>query len=145
MSKLDDVNWHTGGDSFPAGVPPENGATHIGFFVAWAVTRGHWGHLLPSSADASLQRLREGQLSGRRFVLDECDGKLLTEMFSAEAVPFVDKYYTSRYLKDYRQQLTGGLASDYLVEDTPQNFTRIAALIDERHEAWKKPPWWKVW
>jgi hypothetical protein len=39
VTKLDDVSWHLGSDSFPDGLPEENAATHIGCFVAWAIKR----------------------------------------------------------------------------------------------------------
>lgn len=36
--KYDDSTWHTDGD-FPADLPPEAGATHIGMFMAWALAQ----------------------------------------------------------------------------------------------------------
>ncbi|WP_265102660.1 hypothetical protein [Acinetobacter sp. 'aerobic (ED)'] len=32
--KYDDASWHYGGD-FPADLPQEAGATHIGMFLTW--------------------------------------------------------------------------------------------------------------
>ena len=37
--KYDDWSWHSGRE-FPAGLPPEAGAIHIGMFVAWALLHG---------------------------------------------------------------------------------------------------------
>jgi len=34
--KYDDASWHYDGE-FPADLPPEAGATHIGMYLAWCL------------------------------------------------------------------------------------------------------------
>jgi hypothetical protein len=144
MSKLDDAAWHQNGDSFPEGVPEENAATHIGCFVAWAIGRDLWGRFLPAKAGPAIEAVAQGRLSGRSFVLQECDGKLLGEMLNEEGAAFAEKYYPT-YIKDYQQVLAKGLSSDYLVDDNDANQHRIAAVLDQRFAHWKRGPWWKFW
>src|SRR5262249_35589519 len=113
MAKLDDVSWHAGGDYFPPGLPDENGATHIRFFVTWTIRNDQWSNFLGPAIAAGIEAVRSGQLSGREFLLQQCDGKLLTEILEA------------------------GLTSDYLVEDTETNYRKIAVVIEQRFNDWR--------
>jgi len=144
MAKLDDVSWHLNGDSFPEGLPEENAATHIGCFVAWAIKRGLWDRDMFETSSQAIEAVAQGRLSGRSFLLQECDGKLLSQMLNAEAEAFAEKYYPT-YIKDYQQVLVKGLASDYLVEDNAANQLKIDAVLDQRFAHWKRGPWWKFW
>lgn len=144
MAKLDDVSWHLNGDSFPEGLPEEAAATHIGCFVAWAIKRGLWDRAMFETSSQAIEAVAQGRLSGRSFLLQECDGKLLSQMLNAEAEAFAEKYYPI-YIKDYQQVLVKGLASDYLVEDNAANQLKIDAVLDQRFAHWKRGPWWKFW
>ncbi len=148
MSKLDDISWHFGSDEFPPGLPEENAATHIGFFVAWAIRYDCWGDFLGANAAANVAAVKDGLLSGRTLVLEQCDGKLLTEMLKADIIPFAASYYEKQYLSDYQRVLVTGLQSDYHVDDSEANYQKMASVIGQRHEKWlarTKKPKWKFW
>lgn len=156
MAKLDDASWHYGGDEFPEGMPDEHGATHIGMFAAWAIANGMWGDFLGSGARDAIEAVRARRISGRSFVLEQCDGKLLSEMLTPDGARFAEAYYPKHYMRDFQTTLAAGLPSDYHVEDTWANYDKLAARIAERFEASKsvriaerfegpKKPWWKVW
>ena len=144
MAKLDDVSWHLNGDSFPEGLPEENAATHMGCFVAWAIKRGLWDVTMFDGSGQAIEAVAQGRLSGRSFVLQECDGKLLSQMLNAEGEAFAKKCYDP-YIKDYRQVLVKGLDSDYLVEDNAANQQKVDAVLDQRFAQWRRGPWWKFW
>jgi hypothetical protein len=144
MTKLDDASWHYGGDEFPEGVPEEHGATHIGMFAAWAIANGLWGNFLGPEASVAVEAVRARRISGRSFVLEQCDGKLLSEMLSPDGARFAETYYPKQFMRDFQRTLTVGLPSDYHVEDTWSNYDKLAACISNRFEASRKP-WWKVW
>jgi hypothetical protein len=41
MGNIDRADWHYGGgDLYPKELPPENGGTHIGMYLAWIVQHG---------------------------------------------------------------------------------------------------------
>jgi hypothetical protein len=41
MGNIDRADWHYGGgDLYPKELPPENGGTHIGMYLAWIIQRG---------------------------------------------------------------------------------------------------------
>ncbi|WP_156374309.1 hypothetical protein [Pseudorhodoferax sp. Leaf274] len=80
MPKLDDASWHSGADNFPEDLPEESAATHIGFFVAWAIKNGLWGRLPGTDWSDAVQQVRNEVTSGRNFILQEYGGKFLSEM-----------------------------------------------------------------
>jgi hypothetical protein len=145
MPKLDDASWHYGSDEFPDGIPEANAATHIGMFVTWAIANRLWGDFLGEAALPAIQAVRERKMSGRDFVLEQCDGKLLSEMLTADATAFSQKYYPKAYMRDFQAILSAGLPSDYHVQDTRANYEKLAMRINERFEAWKRKPWWQFW
>ena len=145
MVKLDDLSWHVGCSEFPYGVPEENGAVNIGFFTAWAISKGLWGNSIPSDSADFVEAVRRRRLSGARFVIEHCDGKLFSGMLTAEGAAFAQSYYNRHYLRDYRALLVQGAVSDYAVEDTWANYDRMATRISERHHTWRNKPWWKFW
>src|ERR1700682_5338677 len=118
MAKLDDASWHYGSDEFPEGLPEDNGATHIGIFVAWAIASGLWGDFLGATAQHAIEQIRNRHMSGRSFLLEHCDGKFLSEMLNPEGARFAEAYYPKRYMRDFQTILAVGLSSDYYVEDT---------------------------
>jgi hypothetical protein len=145
MPKLDDVSWHLGGGEFPEDAPEENAATHIGFFVAWAINRGIWRVSPDPNESIAVQRVKDRIITGRTFLLEECDGKLFTGMLNKEGGIFAQKYYPRAYDKDYHSSLVVDLASDYLVVDSWHNYERIAEVIERRYAKEEQRAWWKIW
>jgi len=111
MPKLDDASWHSGADDFPEDLPEENAATHIGFFVAWAINKDFWGSFPDSEWSGAVQQVRDQIISGGKFLLQECDGKLLSEMLEGEGRMFAQEYYPKAYLKDFHKTLVSDLQS----------------------------------
>ena len=138
----DRADWHYGGD-YPEGLPPENGGTHIGMFLAWAIMNGLEGEFHREESPASLAAVRARQMTGRQFLFKECDEKFWGEDLSAEGNAFAKYYYDGTeeqggpYFEDYESALVGDLPSMYHVEDTWQNYDQIAAVINRRFEEWK--------
>lgn len=145
MSKLDDMNWHLGGGEFPPDLPEENAATHIGFFVAWAINTGLWGASKSTDESHAVQRVRDRIITGRTFLIEQCDGRLFPERLNKEGCAFAQRYYEREYFKDYRRTLIVDLDSDYFVEDNWGNYDRIAEVIDGRYTKEKEKPWWIFW
>jgi len=138
----DRADWHYGGD-FPKDLPPENGGTHIGMFLAWAINHGLEGELHRESSQASLQAVRERRMSGREFLFQECDEKFWDEDLNEEGNAFASWYYQgegadSPYLADYERILGEEVESLYHVADTWQNYDRLAPAIDLRFEEWQR-------
>lgn len=139
----DKVDWHYGGN-FPADLPPENGGTHIGMFLAWCIINGLSGELHDEESPDALTAVRERRMTGRDFLQQMCDEKFWEEDLNEEGNRFAKQYYSGPdgkgygdYIEDYESLLAPGLASTYHVEDTWESYDRIAQRISERHMAFK--------
>jgi hypothetical protein len=138
MGNIDRADWHYGGD-FPAGIPAENGGTHIGMYLAWIVERDLASPRLLKEAGPSLQLLRERKITGRRLLLSALDEKFFDALLTQTGRDFTRDYYeTDVYFADYDSTLAGGLPSTYHVEDSWENYDRIAGVIDQRFARWQQ-------
>jgi hypothetical protein len=135
MGKLDDASYHMGADDFPDDAPEENGATHIGMFLTWAIRKGLFA--CPDAPPEAVEAVRTGEMSGRDFVLEQYYGKLLSECFTAAGAAFAARHYEA-YLADFGRLLGKGLRSEYLVEDSPANYEIISKTLDQRWEAFRQ-------
>src|SRR5262245_58059328 len=138
--KYDDASWH-GGEEFPAGLPPEAGATHVALFLAWALFAelGSDYHLLDSEEE--LERLRARKLTPGQYFLAVCDGKLTDEDFSAEGNDFALGYYqqgVAGFIGDYQEYLAKGLPTEYHVADTWANYDKLKPVLDRRLANWRR-------
>ena len=144
----DRADWHYGGD-YPADLPPENGGTHIGMFLAWAIHRGLAGALLTTEAHEAVEAVKARRMTGRTFLFEICDEKFWEDDLNAEGNEFAKVYYEKDiYINDYQRTLGTGLPSLYHVEDTWENFDRLRQVIDERFNRWRANrgrPWWQFW
>ena len=55
--KYDDASWHYDGN-FPADLPDEAGATHIGMFLCWIIMRRMEGDFLKEQSTSALEGVR---------------------------------------------------------------------------------------
>ena len=131
MASIDNADWHCGADDFPEDAPEENGATHIGWFVRWAIGRGLFVKE-EDTPDEMIEAVRTGSTSGRDFVLEQLDGKLGSGDLSEEGQAFAEAHY-DQYLGDVGElSLELNLDSAYYVEDSEENYRKMATALDER-------------
>ncbi len=131
----DKAKYHYDGD-FPKDLPRENGGTHIGMFVAWAIHRGLVSPELAAEAPEEIQAVLARQKTGRELIFSYLDESVGDDELNDEGQAFGKSYYASNtYGKDYEKLL--GRDSCYRVEDTWENFDLIAAMIDKRYVKWK--------
>jgi hypothetical protein len=141
----DKAKWHFEGD-YPEDLPPENGGTHIGMFLAWTILNGLEGEPHRKESKRDLTRVRNRKMTGRDFLFRNCDGVLTEEDLNDEGNAFARSYFADpdrggygKYMADYAKALdTAALPSEYHVEDTWENYDKLAALIDRRYAAWRK-------
>jgi hypothetical protein len=141
VSKYDDAEYLF--LEFETELDNEAAGTHIGMYLAWAAQRD----LLASSAHADLERLRARQISGRKFLFDHCDGKLMAEDFSFAGKAFADWYYERGFVADYQRVFkadfpsSGHPTDDFCgIPDTWGNFDRMARVLDRRYAQWLARP-----
>ncbi len=137
MANIDRADWHYGGN-YPAGLPAENGATHIGIYLAWIIHRGLASKALIQLGGETYERVLKRKATGRELLIEELDEKFFDRLLNREGKAFTTAYYeTNEYLADYDQVLGGELESLYHVEDTWDNYDKIAPVLDERLRAWR--------
>jgi hypothetical protein len=131
MASIDRADWHYGADNFPEDLPEENGATHMGWFVRWAIGRRLFVKE-DDTLDEMIEAVRAGTISGRVFVMDQLDGKLWPRDLSEEGLAFAESQY-DEYLGDVGNlAVTLDLDSPYHFEDNEENYRKMAAVLDER-------------
>ena len=113
-------------------------------FLAWAIMNDLEAESHRKESPAAVAAVRAKQMTGRQFLFKQCDGKFWEEDLSDEGNAFAQFYYGADgtfgpYLADYEAVLVGDdLASSYHVEDTWQNYDKIAAVISRKFEDWKQ-------
>lgn len=122
-------------------LPNEAGATHIGMFMAWLVIHNLISEDIWEEAAEEIEKVKSREITGRDFVVDICDCKLLDQELSEEGNEFAAWYYETKYMEDYcqvfeiTQDTTVGLCS---IEDQWENFDKLAPVLDRRLDEWKK-------
>lgn len=87
-----------------------------------------------------LEAVRQRKMTGREFLVNQCDEKFWDEDLNEEGLAFTQSYYdddTHGYLYDYTNTLAQDLPSLYYVEDTWENYDRIERLITAAYLKWK--------
>ncbi len=135
--KYDDASWHYGGD-FPKGLPDENGATHIGMFLAWIIERDLVSDELRADAAAELARVRRRKMTGAQFLMTVCDEKLSSHDLSPEGNRFAKAYFMKEYVQDYADLFEPESPSLYELDDTWKNYDRLRPVIEARYAAFGK-------
>ncbi|MCK4663160.1 MAG: hypothetical protein KAT68_09865 [Bacteroidales bacterium] len=139
---IDRIDWHSGGD-YPEDLPHENGGTHIGFYISWILNNYLHGELHRES-ETDLKHVKKvinREITGLDFLISQCDEKFWDEDMNEEGNAFTEFYYsnekTSRFYDDYSNTLAQKLESIYHVENTWNNYDKLAKVIDKRYSDWK--------
>ena len=141
----DHIQFHTEED-YPADLSAEHAATHIGMYFQWAASQGLinpvWQNAPETAADFTA--MLAGRFSGAQFVLKHLDGALITDDFTELGRRFSDFYYDDEeegygaFMQDYMTTLnTPQLDSFYHVEDTPENFAKLAPVFQTAFDRWQ--------
>lgn len=137
---IDRMDWHYGGD-FPQGLPNENGGTHIGFYLTWIIQQNLAGEFHQEESSEELRLVQARELDGREFLINMCDEKFTDEDVNSEGYAFTEYYYEAEdggFFDDYEHVLMGDLPSIYHVENSWENYDKIAPVITKAYEKWKK-------
>lgn len=136
---FDRMDWHYGGD-YPEGLPNENGGTHIGFYLAWLIQNDLIGEFHLEESIDELTAVRERKMDGRTFLIAMCDEKFTDEDVNDEGLEFTEFYYQAEendFFDDYERILAQGLPTVYHVENTWENYDKIAPVMTAAFHNWK--------
>jgi hypothetical protein len=143
MANIDRADWHYGAENYPPGLPPENGGTHIGIYLSWIIHRDLGSAQLRKYAGEALKAVKERSMTGRQLLFSELDEKFFPGLLTKLGKDFTRDYYDNdAYMEDYVEVLCNELPSVYHVEDSWENYDKIAAVIDRRYAGWQngEPP-----
>jgi len=116
--------------------PNEEGGTHIGLFLGWAIRRG----LANPELSAFKGALEAGETRGRAVLFDRCDGKLLASDLTEQGAAFVSDYYAQHYVRSYIQAFgLGDPTADELadVPDDDASQRTVDAFLDIAFRNWR--------
>ncbi|MGB7158514.1 MAG: hypothetical protein WBD40_10645 [Tepidisphaeraceae bacterium] len=134
---VDKLEWHASADDFPITVTRKSGATHIGMFVDWALSRSLMSEQISRFSPLRARLFRCGIISGRTFIAWFCDGAFSSgNHLNTEGHDFTEAYY-DRYLADYEAIFAGEYATIYHVAYSQTNRRAVANLLDDRLAAWQ--------
>lgn len=137
----DRIDWHSG-NNFPKELLPENGGTHIGMFIAWAIDNNLIGLLHRENSKSSIQKVKNRELTGTQFLIKECDSKFWNEDLNEEGNKFANFYYANKdgygqYVDDY-SIVFNNYETLYHVEDNWKNYNKIEPIITRRYKEWMR-------
>lgn len=136
----DKIYWHSEGD-FPKELSFENGGTHIGMFLAWSIINGLVGTQHVESSKESVNKVKGRIMTGRDFLIKECDAKFWAEDLNEEGNDFAKYYFGDEngygmYVDDYSGTFNN-YETLYHVEDNWSNYDLISSVISKRYNDWK--------
>lgn len=119
----------------------EAGATHIGMFMAWMILHEMVSDDARQTNAEALAKVKAREMTGAEYVIDMQDCKLFDDDLNDLGNEFAASYYESGYYADYAEAMgvDNDTADDFCrVEDTWANYAKIARVLDQRFDAFKK-------
>ena len=148
LSKFDDASWHYDND-YPIDLEEGNASTHIGMYLKWCINNNLISAELQDGAQAEIEEVKKGKISGATFLNDNCDGKFLAADLNDIGKKFTNDYYEGEsnfskrygfYLDDYSNVFENIIKENsvYHLEDNEANYQLIKVKLDERFNEWKE-------
>jgi hypothetical protein len=124
--------------NFPTVLPIEQAYVHIGMFMGWMLDNELYSEMFEEEEGHQLIRFQRREVTCS-LLSAMWDGDLGEDLFNEEGNAFSVHYYQSgMYRKDYQKNLAEHLPSFYHVQDTWENYEKMAEIIQQRYEEWKK-------
>lgn len=142
---IDRMDWHYDGD-YPNNLPKENSGTHIGIYLAWIIMNNLESKELQESSKLAIQKVRERKITGRDFLISECDEKFWDSDLNEDGIRFTKFYYENTvdqnkskksYFEDYETILGKQYDTLYEIKDSWENYDLMANIIDIRYREYK--------
>ena len=128
---IDRIDWHSGSDNFPKNVPEKNGGNHIGYFMEYLYKH----EFLPNSPDNAVEeyeRVKNGEVSGLEFLIENCDEKFWDIDTNEEGLKFTNYIYDC-YLSNVENVLGHNpYEHNYSIED----YKKIEKWLDQQFSIW---------
>jgi hypothetical protein len=133
---LDKMKWHAEGEAFPAGLPREHAATHMGMFLAWAIAN-HLAGDKHAAENPLVRRLQERALTPGEYFRQVCGEWLQDVDFNTRGEAFADALY-DEYLYEYGYLFACDLDSLYHAPDDWETYDLVRETLDWLLDKWAK-------
>ena len=99
---------------------------HIAFFLTWLIRHDSLGEIhLEDSEKNDIEAVKSKTMTGTEYLINNCDMVLCREDISANALPFVDSYYDTKYMDDYGEYTKDKVLSTVFSWDDYEGFEPI--------------------
>ena len=106
-------------------------SAHLGFFIKWMLIKHYENEEEFDGDEMSIALVRQGTLSGTDFLLDVCDGKLLSCMIADDWIQDLYDYYEHSYLEDYTSWMDLQGYELYSFQEIREAYDSFAAYIED--------------
>ena len=133
----DNASYHYDGD-WPEGLEKKQAYVHTGFYIGWIITRNLHSRSFAEHHASEIDAFKRRQMTGPE-VYEKIGGLFTSDMLSEEGHAFTEAYFHLKkgwYLKDYGHLLADVHPTAYHVEDTWNNYERMATRIDQQYDYW---------
>lgn len=118
-------------------------------YLNWIIENDLIGEFHINESKDGIEKVKSGQMTGRDFLFDYCDGKFWDECLNETGLKFTEKYYSSdEYFVDYTKSLKLNSDTIYQVEDNAENYKLVRAILDKRFYVWNeknRKRFWEFW
>lgn len=122
---------------FPSILPMDQAYVHVGMFLGWMLDHDLHSEIFEDEEAHQLLRFKNKEISCS-LLSALWDGYLGEELFNEEGNDFCHYYYQSGiYRKDYQEMLVDANHNGQ-VEDTWENYGKLATRISVRFKDWKR-------
>jgi hypothetical protein len=132
------------------GLPAEHASNHTVPMLRWLIENDLMSTMFKQDGEQALTAFADGSSSIHK-VYEWWDCCLISDMLSEQGNAFAMQYFDferGKYISDYKTTLQGSLPSEFHVQYTEENYSKLKAVIDRRYSEWKERtslPWWKIW
>ncbi|MGL5712880.1 MAG: hypothetical protein ACRCXT_18210 [Paraclostridium sp.] len=141
---VDCLDWHYNGE-YPKGIDKENACIHMGMYFTWIINSNLESEELTNTYKEDIIKIKNRKMTGKEFLIDNCNGILNDKFIYKEAREFTFWYYLSsredycQYLADYLDVfLDENINSLYKLDDSWDNYEKISRVITSRYKKWKE-------
>jgi len=138
VTVYDKAKWHYEHRTYPAGLDESQGYLYGGFYLAWAAAHGHLSDDFLHDFGATVEQLVNRTITPAA-AYEVIDGVLTTDTFNDRGNAFADYLFESDsadYYGLFEEVLTTDLPSPYHVEDSWENYDKLAPVLDRVYQEW---------
>jgi len=128
---IDQWDWHSDSEDFPKDMPDKNGGNPIGYFMEYL----YKNDFLPNSPNHAIEeykKVKNGEVSGLDFLMENCDGKFWDVDTNEEGIKFTDYIYI-----DYSENIDDILGySTYEHDYSAVDYKKVEKWLDGQFTIW---------